>query len=231
MEAVSDLNTHHRGTIRLAMVGTLASTPLVMDLRRFREQFPEIHLIISAANSKRVGRLVSTGDAHIGLRYFEDRSPEIRSTRIGQERVVIAQAWESRLLPDDPASATALAGVPWVSFPLDGHSSGEGFARLLESHLQILGVSSPERIQIDSLTAQKRMVEADFGIGLFPQSAITEELRIGTLKVIDVAGFDAVAPIHMLQRRAGYTGTALAELIVFLTSGGRGDLRREKTSQ
>lgn len=231
MEAVSDLNIHHRGTIRLALVGTLASTPLVMDLRQFREQFRETRLIISTANSKRIGWLVSTGDVHLGLRYFADLSAEITSTRIGQERVVIARAWESRIVPDGPVTAAMLANFPWVSFPLNAHSSGEGFADLLETHVLHLGLRPPDRIQIDSLTAQKRMVEADFGVGLFPASAITEELRIGSLKVVDVAGFDAVAPIYMLQRKGGYTGAALTELIAFLTSRGREYFLSERSSQ
>lgn len=224
MDAVSDLDTQHRGTIVLAMVGTLASTPLVMDLRTFSEQFPQTTLTITTANSHGVERLVSTGEAHLGLRYFEERTPGIRCTRIGQERLIVARAHNSRLVSANVVDTTMLSGLPWVSFPLNATSSGEGFARVLESHLHRLGLTSLARIEIDSLTAQKRMIEADFGLGLLPESAIAEELRLGTLEVLEVEDFRSTVPISMLQRESGYTSPALGRLITFLTRNEMGPI-------
>ena len=37
---------------------------------------------------------------------------------------------------------------------------------------------------IDSLTAQKRMVEAGFGLAALPETSLAEELRTGTLCAI-----------------------------------------------
>jgi DNA-binding transcriptional LysR family regulator len=34
------------------------------------------------------------------------------------------------------------------------------------------------------LTAQKRLVEAGFGLGLMPESSVEEELRLGTLHAL-----------------------------------------------
>jgi hypothetical protein len=44
---------------------------------------------------------------------------------------------------------------------------------------------------IDSMTAQKRPIEADIGIALFPASSIREELQLGTLRA---STFDSLAP-------------------------------------
>ena len=39
-------------------------------------------------------------------------------------------------------------------------------------------------VPIDSLTAQKRMVEAGFGRAVLPETSLAEELRTGTLSAI-----------------------------------------------
>ena len=218
IEAVHDLDANYQGEITLAMVGTLASTPLVMGLRAYREQVPQTKLTIVTANSKRVGLLVCSGKAHLGLRYFEERGPGITCTRIGRERLVIVRARESHLVSGEVQELTTLARVPWVSFPLGVTSSGEGFAKLLESSFQRLGLAVPERIEIDGLTAQKRLIEADFGIGLLPQSAIAEELQVGTLEAVHVPGFQIDAPVCMLTRASNHQGRALRRLMTFLAA-------------
>ena len=67
-----------------------------------------------------------------------------------------------------------------------------------------------EIIQIDSLTAQKRMVEAGFGFALLPASSVAEELRSDTLCAArqrhedhDPGRADPSAPRVSEQRDAG----------------------------
>jgi DNA-binding transcriptional LysR family regulator len=74
-----------------------------------------------------------------------------------------------------------------------------------------------ERIVIDSLTAQKRMIEADFGIGMVAESAVSEERRLGTLRVLDIEGFEGSVPVYMILRAGGYQGAAMKRLIAALT--------------
>jgi DNA-binding transcriptional LysR family regulator len=223
IEAVHDLGATNRGAVSLALVGTLASTPLITRIRDFRENYPNITLTIATATSNRVSRLVGTGQAHLGLRYFEEPRTDIRSTPIGAERMVIVRAVESQLGNGEQDNIEALSRLPWVTFPLDAGSSGEGFARTLERQFQRHGFNPSERIEIDSLTAQKRMIEANFGLGMLPESAIVEELRLGTLEILDISELQATIPIHMLQRATGYTSPALAHLIAHLTTDGFAD--------
>jgi len=52
---------------------------------------------------------------------------------------------------------------------------------MLARRLAAQGQSGAEIVPIDSLTAQKRLVEAGFGLGLMPESSV-DELRVGTLR-------------------------------------------------
>ena len=109
-----------------------------------------------------------------------------------------------------------MPGVPWVSFPLGAGSSGEPFARLLEQQLLRYELHTAERIIIDSLTAQKRLIEADFGVGLLPASSIEEELRLGTVRVLAIPALQTSVPVMVIHRRQAYLSRATRLLLMML---------------
>ena len=61
----------------------------------------------------------------------------------------------------------------------------EPYGTSLRQSLAACGLGAAEIIAIDSLTAQKRMVEAGFGLALLPESSVDEELRAGTLRALN----------------------------------------------
>jgi DNA-binding transcriptional LysR family regulator len=82
---------------------------------------------------------------------------------------------------------------------------------MLVERLAALGLSSAEIVAIDSLTAQKRLVEAGFGLGLVPSSSVEEELRAGTLHALRIAAMRLEVPVVLVHRRRGHlTGAARA---------------------
>ena len=52
------------------------------------------------------------------------------------------------------------------------------------------------------------MVEAGFGLALLPQSAVDEELRAGTLRVLPVAATRVALPVVLVHRRRAYLSGA-----------------------
>lgn len=217
--AVREMATGNRGTISLAVVGTLANTDLLERIRAFRATHPDVHLQLGTANSNGVSQLVRSGEAQLGLRYYPDRSAGLETTHIADETLVLVRARDSRLAPSRVSGPADLGGIPFVCFPVGTGSSGEPFALEVDRLLGALGLGDAERVVIDSLTAQKRMIEADFGIGLMLESAISEELRLGTLEIIEGLDIDARAPIHLVRRRGGYLSAAMKRLIEALTQG------------
>jgi DNA-binding transcriptional LysR family regulator len=80
---------------------------------------------------------------------------------------------------------------------------------------------------IDSMTAQKRLIEAGIGIALLPESSIQEELRLGTLRTIHVPDLQTTVPIHVLYRKNGYlTGASRTLLDVISHAPVRPSARR-----
>jgi DNA-binding transcriptional LysR family regulator len=73
-------------------------------------------------------------------------------------------------------------------------------------------------VPIDSLTAQKRMVEAGFGLAVLPASGIDEELRTGTLRVLRIPALRATNPVVLIHRRRAFLSGATRALIAELTA-------------
>ena len=107
--------------------------------------------------------------------------------------------------------ARELANERWVGF--SARRARESFVQLLAGRLAAAGLDSPEILPVDSLTAQKRMVEAGFGVALLVESGVKEELRLGSLRRLDVPELRASLPVCVVHRRRGYLGAAARNLL------------------
>src|SRR5262245_6990988 len=176
VEAVAALRAGERGTVTLAAVGTLASTSLTARLRRFREAHPGIDLRLHTALSAEVGALVRRGDATLGLRYARDPHPELVSILIHEEPLVPVCGAQHPLARARHVTPVQIAGERWLAFTPAAGRAHEPSASAVELSLAACGVDTAEMIRIDSLTAQKRMVEAGFGLALLQASSVDDEL-------------------------------------------------------
>ena len=79
------------------------------------------------------------------------------------------------------------------------------------------GLDGADVTLIDSLTAQKRLVQAGFGLALVPESSVRDELRRGALVALDIPQMRTTIPITAIHRRNGYLSSAAQALLATLT--------------
>ena len=218
-DAVRALHQVDRGTITLALVGTLASTTLTGCLERFRGAHPRVQLRLRTALSQEVSALVRRGDATLGLRYGGDPHPEMLSRTIHDEAMIVVCSPRHRLARRRSIAPAALAAEPWVAFPPRDDAWYEPYPWSLQHRLAACGLTPAEIVPLDSLTAQKRMVEAGFGLALLPESSVEEELRTGALRAMRIPAMKVGIPVVLVHRRRAYlsgaTRALMAELAVW----------------
>jgi DNA-binding transcriptional LysR family regulator len=217
--AVCELRDLEAGSVSLAVVGTLAGPSLTPVLRRFAEQAPRAALSVRTATSRQVSELVRNGQATLGVRYFEDRAADLVSHAMAPERLAVVCAPEHPLAHRRAPRLADLVEERWLAFPRRDEG-GELTAQTLSSQFLVRGLAEPSWTAIDSLTAQKRMVEAGFGLALLPESSVDEELKAGSLAVIDVDDLEAANPVFAIVRRGGYLSRAARSLLSLLTEAG-----------
>jgi DNA-binding transcriptional LysR family regulator len=216
LEAVRALERTDTGTVTLALVGTLASTALTARLRHFRRRHPGIRLLLRTALSREVSALVRRGDATLGLRYFPDPDPELVSVPLYRDPLLTVCSPTHRLARVRRPTARMLDGQTWVAFPVGQSGGTEAYAQMLAERLAALGLSAAETITIDSLTAQKRLVEAGFGLGLMPESTVQDELRLGTLRAVALTAMRLAVPVVLVHRRRAFLSGAARAVIALL---------------
>jgi DNA-binding transcriptional LysR family regulator len=215
-QAVQALQGEDHGAVSLAMVGTLAGTTIVQQLRRFSARHRNVRIELRTANSFEVSDMVRRGEVSLGLRYFGDPSPELISQQISEERIVLVcsaqHKWSGKRLRDPERLRTD----QWLALPMTRHR--DSFAHLVARQLASVQLDDVPVMAIDSLTAQKRLIEAGIGIALLPESSIQEELRLGTLRTIDIPRLQTTVPIHVLYRKNGYLTGASRTLLSLISA-------------
>jgi len=220
--AVQALARGESGGLTLAIVGTLAGTDLTARLQRFRAQHPRLRLLLRTGNSAEVSGLVRRGEAALGLRYFADPGADLVSRRIAREPLAVVAAAGHPLARARRVAAARLRAEPWVVFPTRRGAAPDAFGELVSRSLAAAGLERSERVVVDSLTAQKRLVEAGFGLALVPESAVQEELRLGTLCRLDVAALRATVDVTAVHRRAAPLPVPAERLLALLEGSEKG---------
>ena len=160
--------------------------------------------------------MVQRGEATLGLRYLPDRNPGLVSQRIADEKLLVVSSPDHPLADGKRHQPAKLAHERWVAFPARGNR--ESFVQFLERKLLAVGLEDAEIIPIDSLTAQKRLVEAGFGIALLAENGIQEEIKAGTLSVLNIPALRASIPVHVVYRRNGYLNAAARALLSMIAN-------------
>jgi DNA-binding transcriptional LysR family regulator len=213
VDAVRTTVAEERGNVSLALVGTLADTHIVDVLRKFARRSKLPTLDLRTASSQEVSDLVRRGEVTLGLRYFGDDHADLVSSIVGQEEMIVICSTEHRLA-GRRVKSRELQDERWIGFP--AARGRESFGHILQRRLISAGLDGAPITFIDSLTAQKRLVAAGFGIALVPESSVRDEIRLASLKDIAVPSVETSVPVAVIHRRKGYLNSAALALVALL---------------
>ncbi len=219
--AIRALKRQNAGPVSLAVVGTLAGGRLSEILKRFAREHPGVDIKLQTATSAEVSDLVRRGEAAIGLRYDIDRLRDLDYERLASEQLQVVCALDHPLAGKRVARLADLRGERWIAFP-----EIPGRREIAAAHVFALflthGLGEVAWTPVDSLTAQKRLVEAGLGIALLSQTHAAEELRFRSIATIRVGDLAARQDIVAVTRRGGFLSAASQRLLEIIRAGHAG---------
>jgi DNA-binding transcriptional LysR family regulator len=224
--AVRALAQPNSGPVALAVVGTLAGGRLSAILKRFATEHPGVDLSLRTATSAEISGLIRRGEATIGLRFDRDGSPDLDCEWLFAEPLQVVCA------PDHPRAGRRVArladlrGERWIAFP-EVPERREIAASHILALFQTRGLGDVVWTPVDSLTAQKRLIEAGFGIALLSLINAAEELRSSALSTIGVGDLDASHDVVTVTRRGGFLSAASRRLLEII----RADFSKVRSSR
>jgi DNA-binding transcriptional LysR family regulator len=213
-ESVRSALRGESGELVLALVASLCNPAVMNALEAFRRESPGVRLRLRTASSAEVSKLVQRGEASFGLRYRADRDRRMRCETIGHETMSVICAPAHPLAKAKSVPAARLLEETWIVWPLRPSDPESGFQRVLASY----GLRGRHTMVTDSTLLQKRLIEANFGIGLLSRRSIEEELGAGKLCALNVASMRGQLPVTLVQRKGAYLGETTQRLMKTLAA-------------
>lgn len=223
--AVRALAQPNSGPVALAVVGTLAGGRLSAILKRFATEHPGVDLSLRTATSAEISGLIRRGEATIGLRFDRDGSRDLDCELLFAEPLQVVCAPDHRCAGRRVARLADLRGERWIAFP-EVPERREIAASHILALFQTRGLGDVVWTPVDSLTAQKRLIEAGFGIALLSQINAAEELGSSALSTIGVGDLDASHDVVTVTRRGGFLSAASRRLLEII----RADFSKVRSS-
>ncbi|MEF2964801.1 LysR family transcriptional regulator [Paenibacillus sp. M1] len=173
-EAVSRQN---KGSLSIGTVETLAAFFLPPYLQTYKQDYPEMNVLIQPANEPAIIDAVKAGALDMGFILdppFAD--PELFSATIREETMVIVARPDHRFGRWNGVTATDLNDESLILT-----EDGCTYRAMLLHALKEAGVRCNFSYEFGSLEAIKQCVIYGLGIALLPQAVVAEEVRKGQM--------------------------------------------------
>jgi DNA-binding transcriptional LysR family regulator len=186
-QAVHELQPSSGGALRIAAGMSICTYFLPEAMQTYREAHPHVMVTLRSGNSQKVLNMVLDGETDLGL---------VRS--------VNHQEIETQMLRDDPLVLAGHPGHPNCkkreatleevrSFPLIFYDRGSSDWTFSQGLFRRAGMLPNTVLEVETIESAKRMVERKLGLAFLPLIALSDELRQGKLRAIEISDAE---PLH-----------------------------------
>ncbi|NBI28834.1 LysR family transcriptional regulator [Chengkuizengella marina] len=208
-QKLSDMNETPQGHIKLGTTTSIAMQVLPRVLSYFQNQFPLIKTSIHSMPSSQVVSSVESGFIDIGITYLFEKKPTLETSVLYYDTFELVVSPEHPLANKRHTPAESLKDLPFIMI-----SPGSAGRRFMDQIFKKLNITPQIVMELTSSEEVKRMVEINLGAAIISKSSISNELKLGTLKMIQVDELEAVShPVGVIYKSDRYLSTALQQFL------------------
>lgn len=217
-DQVRTLHEEVAGRVVVASIYSVGLHHMNRYLQEFLAAHPRANVRLEYLHPQQVYEAVEKDRADIGLVSYPRSSRTIEAMQWREEPMVLACAPDDSLAGETKIQFEALHGRKMIAFDDDLMIRRE-IDRALQAHNAEVQVA----MEFDNIETIKRAVEIGAGVALLPAPTIANEVAIGTLACVPLAGDALVRPLGIIHRHGReLTGTAL-RFVELLRSRGQVD--------
>lgn len=183
------------GELALGVSTTIAQYVLPRLIAAFLGEHPRVQLSLHSGNTEEIVQLLLSGEVSIGLIEGPARHREIRAEPFMEDELVLIA-----LAGFEPER---ISREQLLSMKLLLREQGSGSRRVVETALEKAGYklkAFASVMDLDSTETIKSAVEAGLGLGFVSRWAISKELELRSLKVVEVAGLRIARHFSLISR-------------------------------
>jgi DNA-binding transcriptional LysR family regulator len=206
---LSDINATPQGHIRLGTTTSIAIQILPRVLSYFKNQYPLIQTTIHSMPSSQIMTSVENGTVDIGIAYLFEKTPSLVTSVLYYDTFELVVSPEHPLAKHKRLPLSALKeDVPFIMLSPD--TAGRRFVdAVFERH----GIVPQIVMELSSSEEVKRMVELNMGAAVISKMSIPGELRMGTLKMIQVNELEISHPVGVITKTGRYLNSAMKQFL------------------
>jgi DNA-binding transcriptional LysR family regulator len=177
LEELAALTGAHRGRLRIGSASAMVSAdPLPRILRELRGIHAGVETSVVSGTSEALVKHVLAGELDAAFVSLPVEARGMQTEILSEDYLVAIASPNHQLAKQKVVSAYALAGEKLILGERGGNTR-----RLIDQFFAQAGVTLKISMELSRLSAIKRMVEEDMGVGIVPLQSVEEEVRKGSL--------------------------------------------------
>lgn len=210
---MQEYNNGIRGHIRIFANTTAVTEFMPQVLGSFLASHPQVNVALEERLNHDIVRGVQEGTADVGVAAGAVQGQGLEIINFSTDRLVLATA------PGHPlAKAKSTSFSDTLGYPHIGLHEGSTLLHFLNKVVEARGAKLNLRIQVRGFDAMCRMVEANVGIGILPQSAATRHSKSMKLALVELTDEWAVRERSIVVQKLEGLPAYARELVEMIRS-------------
>lgn len=207
-QKLADLEQTPQGHIHLGTTTSIAMQILPRVLSYFQDQYPHIKTTIHSMTSSQIMASVENGMVDIGITYLFEKTSALETSFLYYDTFELVVSPLNPLAKLSHMAVESLKDIPLIM--LSPETAGRRFVDQIFKRLNIV----PQTVmELSSSEEVKRMVELDLGAAIISKLSITNELKRGTLKMIQVNELEISHPVGVIYKAGRYLNSAMQQFL------------------
>lgn len=205
---IADLKETPQGEIALGTTTSIAMQVLPRVLSYYQDQYPAIKTKIYSMHSSQIMQSVEEGIIDIGIGYLFEKPPALESSILYYDTFELIVSPEHAMSQMTHSTIESLQDIPLIM--LSQVTAGRKF---IDQVFAQYGITPQVIMELSSSEEVKRMVELNLGAAIVSKSSIGKELKMGTLKMIQISELEKSHPVGVVYKAGRYLNSALTQFL------------------
>lgn len=177
LEEMAALTGAHKGRLRIGSASAMVSgDPLPQILSELKNAYANVETSVASGTSEELVQQVLAGELDAAFVSLPVEARGIQTELLSEDYLVAIGSPRHNLGKQKVVSAYALAGEKLILGERGGNTR-----RLIDQFFAQTGVTPKVTMELSRLSAIKRMVEEDMGVGIVPLQSVRDEVEKGNL--------------------------------------------------
>ncbi len=177
LDELAELTGAHRGRLRIGSASAMVNAdPLPQILKELRHIHAGVETSVVSGTSESLVKQVLAGELDAAFVSLPVEARGVQTELLSEDYLVAIASSNHQLAKQKIVSAYALAGEKLILGERGGNTR-----RLIDQFFAQAGVTLKVAMELSRLSAIKRMVEEDMGVGIVPLQSVQEEVAKGSL--------------------------------------------------